>query len=54
MHIMCHASLQGLQQQLGVAQAERDSRTRQLQDLQSRLQELQSALRRAEDPLAHR
>ena len=53
-HLMGSACLQGVQQQLGVAQAERDSRTRQLQDLQSRLQELQSALRRAQDPQAHR
>ena len=53
-HLMCNAFLQGVQQHLGVAQAERDSRTRQLQDLQGRLQELQSALRRAQDPLSHR
>ena len=52
--LMCDAFLQGVQQQLGVAQAERNSRTRQLQDLQSRLQELQSALRRAQDPVSHR
>ena len=52
--LMCNACLQGVQQQLGVAQAERNSRTRQLQDLQSRLQELQSALRRAQDPASHR